>query len=123
MTLEAALGIGLVLSLAVLLLHVLAFGRDLLLVQEAARAGARVAATTTSDGAVARAVRASADGLPVQVSVTPTGRRAGDIARVQVRWQARIGPLRRLVTGQAVARVEPGVGLGAGRRSPGGGWP
>lgn len=104
------MGIAVVLLLVLLLLAVLGFARDLLLVQEAARAGARAAATTTSDAEVVRTARDAADGTPVSVTVTPRSRRAGDIAEVEVRWSATIGPLHRTVRARAVARVEPVVG-------------
>lgn len=109
-TLEAATGIAVVLLLVLLLLHVLAFGRDVLLVHEAARAGARAAATATSDAEVVRVARAAADGRAVRVSVSPGTRRAGDLARVEVRWTSSVGPLRPQVTARAVARVEEVVG-------------
>ena len=109
-TLEAAMGTAVVLLLVLLLFHVLAFGRDLLLVQEAARAGARVAATTTSDDAVVRLARDAADGMPVHVSISPPDRRAGDVVTVEVRWTSTVGPFSPTVRAHAVARVEPAVG-------------
>lgn len=107
---EAATGIAVVLLLMLLLFHVLAFGRDVLLVHEAARAGARAAATTTSDADVVRTARAAADGTPVVVTVAPQARRAGDLATVEVRWTSTVGPFRPLLRARAVARVEPVVG-------------
>lgn len=104
------MGTAVVLLLVVLLLHVLAFGRDLLVVHEAARAAARVAATTASDAEVVRVARDAADGRSVLVTVTPAARRAGDLAEVEVRWTSQVGRLRPTVYARAVARVEPAVG-------------
>lgn len=109
-TLEAAMGMAVVLLLVLLLLHVLAFGRDLLLVHEAARAGARAAATTSSEDEIVRVARAAADGTPVTVTVSPRGRRAGDLATVEVRWTSTVGPLRPTVRARAVARTEAVIG-------------
>lgn len=104
------MGIAVVLLLVLLLFEVLGFGRDVLLVHEAARAGARVAATTASDADVVEVARAAAEGMPVRVTVTPAGRRAGDLATVEVRWTSTVGPFRPGIRATAVARVEPVVG-------------
>lgn len=117
-TLEAALGVGLVVAAAVLLVHVLAFGRDVLLVHEAARAGARAAATSTGHAAVVRAAREAAPDLPITVSVVPAARQAGDLARVEVALTTTVGPLRPRVRARAAARVEPAVGPGMPRHGP-----
>ncbi len=109
-TLEAALGLGLVLLLVLLLVQTLAFGRDVLLVHDAARAGARAAAAVAGDAAAVRAAREAAEGLPIVVTVGPAARRAGDLAVVEVGVTSVVGPLRPHVRARAVARVEPGVG-------------
>lgn len=111
-TLEAVAGVAVVLVVAVLLLHVLAFGRDVLVVHEAARAGARAAAATAGEADAVRAAREVAEGLPVHVRVTPAGRREGDLVTVEVTVRRSVGPLSPQVRARAVSRVEPGVGAG-----------
>lgn len=91
------------------LLQVLGFGRDVLLVHEAARAGARAAATTLSDERVAAVAREAAGGMELSVTVSPADRGPGDLAEVEVRWTSRLGPLRPEVGARAVAQVEPGA--------------
>lgn len=109
-SLELALALPL-LALAVLAaLQSLALARDVLLAHEAARAGARAAATTVTTGPVLAAAEAAADGRPVRVTVSPGRRRPGDLARVDVRIEHRIGPHVVPVRAGAAARVEPGAG-------------
>lgn len=108
--LETAMSVAVVLVVLVGVLQVLGFARHLLLVHEAARAGARAAATTSDDGDVIRAATEASDGVPVRVTVAPPRRRAGDLAEVVVRSEVALGPLRPTVTARAASRVEPGVG-------------
>lgn len=85
--------------------------RDVLLAHEAARVGARAAATTSGVAAVVDAAREAAPELVLQVEVTPTTRRDGDLAVVVVRTSRRIGPVTHPISARAVARVEPAVGV------------
>lgn len=84
--------------------------RDVLLVHEAARAGARTAATTTGTPPVADAARRAAEELDLRVSVDPVARGDGDLVTVVVTTQRRVGPVTHTVSARAVARVEPAVG-------------
>lgn len=86
--------------------------RDVLLLHEAARAGARVAATTTGTAPVRTAATEAAPELALQVTVQPVQRRDGDLARVEVRATRTIGPVQHALRARAVARVEPSVGGG-----------
>ncbi|MEY3020176.1 MAG: hypothetical protein RLZZ272_1160 [Actinomycetota bacterium] len=108
LSLEAVLVLPVLTLLMLGLLQVAVLVRDVLIVHEAARAGARVAATTTGASAPTRAARAAApelDGLAV--SVVPVSRREGDLARVEVRATRRIGGVTHTVRARAVALVEP----------------
>jgi hypothetical protein len=85
--------------------------RDVLVLHEAARAGARTAATSTGTAPVVRAVQQAATELPdVEVVVTPADRRDGDLVRVRVEVDRRLGPLTHRLRAETVARVEPVVG-------------
>lgn len=108
--LETAAGMALVMLALLAILQVLGFARHLLLVHEAARAGARAAAATADDAEVIRAASEASDGVAIRVTVTPPDRASGDLAEVVVRSEASIGPLRSTVSARAAARVEPGVG-------------
>lgn len=108
-SLEAALGVTVLLLLAAMLLQVVGVGRGVLLVHEAARAGARAAATGAPDAAVAAVARDAADGLDVAVTVRPAARRPGDLVTVEVGWTGTLGPLRPEVAARSVVRVEPGA--------------
>jgi Flp pilus assembly protein TadG len=101
-----------VIALIVLgLLQVAAVGRDLLVLHEAARVGARVAATTSGTSTPERAVRAAAPELSeLEVAVVPASRRSGDLVVVEVRAVRRIGPVSHGLRASAVAQVEPIVG-------------
>jgi hypothetical protein len=93
------------------LLQIGAIVADTLVVHEAARAGARAAATSTGAGAPTRAAEQAApelDGLTVRV--TPVRRRTGDLVRVRVEVVREIGPVSHVISATATARVEPGVG-------------
>lgn len=100
-------------------LQVMVAARDVLVTQEAARAGARaIAATGRPDTAVDAARRAAGE-RDVRVVVDPPAPRPGDVLTVRVTAVGRLGPLRPVVTGKAVAVLEPGLlpaPGGAGRR-------
>lgn len=97
--------------LVVALLQVAALVSDALVLHDAARAGARAAATSTGTGPVARAVGDAAPELDgIRVRVDPIVRRDGDLARVEVRITRQIGPVRHQLRATAVSRVEPAVG-------------
>jgi len=86
-------------------------GRDLLVLHEAARVGARVAATTSGTTAPERAARAAAPELRgLVVEVAPTVRSDGDLVVVVVSAEHRLGPVTRTLEARAIARVEPVVG-------------
>jgi Flp pilus assembly protein TadG len=100
-----------VLALLVLgLLEVAGLARDVLVAHEAARAGARVAATTSGVEPVVRAAREAAPEVELDVSVSPATRRDGDLARVTVTVRRRVAGTGMPVRASAVARVEPAVG-------------
>ncbi len=110
LSLELALSLPLVALAVLLVFHAMTYARDALLVQEAARAGARAAATSTSPRAVEQAARDAASPAHVTVAVSPPHRRAGDLAVVEVSMVSRAGLGKHTVHGRAVAQVEPGVG-------------
>lgn len=111
LSLEAVLVLPVLALLVLGLFQVAAVGRDVLLLHEAARAGARVAATTTGTDAPTRAALAAAPELSgMQVSVEPRARRAGDLVTVRVSSVRRIGPVTHLLSARALAHVEPSVG-------------
>jgi Flp pilus assembly protein TadG len=109
--------------LALLILSLLEVGglvRDVLVAHEAARAGARAAATTTGSAPVVAAARAAAPEIDVRVEVVPVTRRDGDLARVTVVVQRRFAGTSVPIRATALARVEPAVGtMPSGSRSPG----
>ncbi len=111
LSLEAVMVLPILALLVVALLQVAALVTDTLLLHEAARAGARTAATTTGSEPVARAARQAAPELEgMQVRVEPVVRRDGDLARVEVRLTRQIGPVRHPLRAVAFGRVEPAVG-------------
>ena len=110
LSLEAVWVLPALALLVVGLLSAVGLVRDVLLLHEAARAGARTAATTTGQDAVVTAARRAAPELELTVTVRPTARRDGDLAQVEVRTSRTIGPVRHPLTARAVARVEPAVG-------------
>jgi Flp pilus assembly protein TadG len=91
-------------------LELVGVARDVLVAHEAARAGARAAATSTSDTVVEETVRAAAPEIEPRVSVSPRRRTEGDLAVVRVTVERRIGPVRHTVSARAVAVVEPVAG-------------
>jgi hypothetical protein len=115
LSLESVLLLPVVALLVLGLLGAVGIVRDVLVLHEAARAGARVAATTTGTEPVIRAAREAAPELPgLRVVVTPSTRRDGDLARVRVELERRLGPVTHRLRASTVARVEPAVGVGAG---------
>jgi hypothetical protein len=111
LSLEVVLMLPVVAVVVIGLVQVAALGRDLLVLHEAARVGARVAATTSGATAPERAARAAAPELAgLAVSVTPAVRADGDLVRVEVSAEHRLGPVTRTLRAAAIARVEPGVG-------------
>jgi len=110
LSLEVVLLLPVVALLVLGLLQVAALGRDVLLLHEAARVGARVAATTTGSAAPERAARAAApELLGLVVQVVPAVRADGDLVVVTVQTERRLGPVTRTLRAQALARVEPVV--------------
>jgi Flp pilus assembly protein TadG len=121
LSLEAVLVLPILALLVGGLLGMVGVVRDVLILHEAARAGARAAATTTGTDPVVRAVRQAAPELPdVRVRVTPTSRRAGDLVRVRVHVDRSLGPVSHRLRASTVARVEPVVGSGTGPGSTAG---
>jgi Flp pilus assembly protein TadG len=111
LSLEAVLVLPVVALLIVGMIQVAALGRDLLVLHEAARVGARVAATTSGTTAPERAARAAAPELGgLVVEVAPTVRSDGDLVVVVVSAEHRLGPVTRTLEARAIARVEPVVG-------------
>jgi Flp pilus assembly protein TadG len=111
LTLEVVLMLPVIAIVVIGLIQVAALGRDLLMLHEAARMGARVAATTSGTTAPERAARAAAPELAgLVVSVTPAVRTDGDLVRVEVSAEHRLGPMIRTLRAAAIARVEPVVG-------------
>jgi len=110
LSLEVVMMLPIIALLVLGLLQVAAFGRDLLMLHEAARVGARVAATTSGTSAPERAARAAAPELAgLIVEVIPAVRADGDLVVVTVRAERSMGPVTRTLTAEALARVEPTV--------------
>lgn len=109
-SLELALATPALFLLLLLVFHAAVFGRDVLLVQTAARQGARVAATSTEDSAVRAAVVEALDGRQAAVTVSPRGH-PGSLVRVTVTLTSAAGVGRHpTVRATAAAAVEPVVG-------------
>lgn len=104
--LEFALHLPLVALLVVAVLSLVGVVRASLLLHEAARVGARVAAVDADDAAVARAVVRVA-GADVQVEVGP--RRPDQLVAVEVRSRHRVMGLGHDLAARSVAMVEPVV--------------
>ena len=104
--LEFALALPLVALLVVGVLSLVAVVRTTLVVQEAARVGARLAAVHADDAPVVRGVVAVA-GPDAVVQVGP--RRVGEVVTVDVRVQQELLGAERSVAGRAAAMVEPVV--------------
>jgi Flp pilus assembly protein TadG len=111
LSLESVLVLPVLALLVVGVLEVAAVTRDVLVAHEAARAGARAAATSTGTAAVERAARQAAPELEeVVVLVDPVTRRDGDVVRVTVSSRRAVLGVPTTVRASAVARVEPAVG-------------
>ena len=107
-SLELALAIPLLFLLLLVVFHAATLGRDALLVQDAARQGARVAATTADRSDVVAAVTEAVDGRQVTVSISGA-RRPGGLVTVAVTMASKAGRGGTTVTGEAAAAVEPGT--------------
>ncbi|MEX2505117.1 MAG: TadE/TadG family type IV pilus assembly protein, partial [Egicoccus sp.] len=119
LSLEAVLVLPVVALLAIGLLDTVTVLRDVLLLHEAARVGARVAATTTDNGAVANAARDAVPELAgVRLAVTPEHRAPGDVLTVTAAVSRRVGPTSLSLSATAHARVEPSVGAGGAQTWP-----
>lgn len=111
MTFEMGMLLPVMAIMLTLLVLFAGVARDQIILHEGARAGARAAATTTDDAEVIRRVREAAPELrDLRVTVVPSGRRDGDIARVVV-YARRSYPfgIQQTLRAQANSRVEPGV--------------
>ncbi len=110
LSLESVLLLPLIAVVVAGLLQLTALLTDTLLVHEAARAGVRVAATTTDDAAVARAAAGAAPELEgLRVEVDPSDRRSGDVVRVVVSVDRTLGGVVHTLRATTHARVEPVV--------------
>jgi hypothetical protein len=110
LSLEWVMTLPVVAILAALVLAAGFLVRDVLVLQEAARVGARVASTTAGDQAVSLAVQDAAPELAdgrLTVRVAPPLRRSGDQVEVEVVAHRRYGPLSQRLRARSVARVEP----------------
>jgi hypothetical protein len=115
LSLEYVLVLPVLASLLLLVLGVGALVRDVLVLQESARVGARVASTTGGDLAARWAVQDAAPELadgPFTVRITPALRQAGDQVQVEVSAERRYGPFARQLRARSTARVEPIVDHG-----------
>lgn len=119
-SLEWVLALPLLALVVVGLLEVGGIVRDALLVHDAARAGARAAATSTGTAAVEDAVGASVASLDPRVDVVPRERAAGELVEVTVSIERTLGPVTHPISARAVARVEPAVGPRIARPEPAG---
>ena len=108
-SLEWVLALPLLALVVVGLLEVGGIVRDVLLLHDAARAGARAAATSTGTASVQDAVAASAGALDPHVEVAPRDRTAGTLVEVRVSVERDLGPVTHPLSARAVARVEPAV--------------
>lgn len=118
LSLEAVMMLPILALLVMVLMETAVVIRDVLVVHEAARAGARAAATTTGADPVIAAARGAAPELAIEVVVSPVARGDGDIAQVIVTARRHIGPMPHRIEARAVARVEPAVGTTARHRPP-----
>jgi Flp pilus assembly protein TadG len=109
LSLELALTVPALFLLLLLVFHGAVYARDALIVQGAAREGARAASTTTDDTVVADVVRDALDGRDAVVVVAPR-QSPGDVVRVTVTMRSAAGRGGLEITASAAALVEPGVG-------------
>lgn len=109
LSLEWVLTVPVMLLLGALIVSAGYLVRDVLILQEAARVGARTASTTAGQQAVSAAVYDAAPELGggLAVSVTPLARRPGDHVEVVVTTTRKYGPLSRRLVARSTARVEP----------------
>ncbi len=115
LSLEWVLTIPVVVVIASLVVCAGFIVRDVLVLQEAARVGARVASTTSGDLPVRWAVNDAAPELadgPLSVRVSPPQRASGDQVQVEVVAERRYGPLTQQLRARSTARVEPVVDHG-----------
>jgi Flp pilus assembly protein TadG len=117
LSLEAVMLLPVLALLVVGLVQTATLLRDVLLVHEAARAGARAAATSTGTAAPVDAAERAAPELDLVVIVTPPERVDGDLASVSVTARRTLGPVEHTVRATAVARVEPAVRPGGLERA------
>lgn len=110
LSLEWVLSVPVMAILAALVVAAGFVVRDVLVLQEAARVGARVASTTAGEQAVTWAVHDAAPELadgPLTIRVSPAVRRSGDQVQVEVTAERRYGPLSHRLRARSTARVEP----------------
>jgi hypothetical protein len=109
LSLEWVLTVPVMVLLAALVVAAGYLVRDVLVLQEAARVGARTASTTAGQHAVRAAVHDAAPELGggLAVAVTPMSRRPGDHVEVVVTTTRRYGPLSHRLVARSTARVEP----------------
>lgn len=109
LSLEWVLTVPVMMLLAALVVAAGFIVRDVMLLQEAARVGARVAATTAGQQPVRAAVHDAAPELRggMAVAVSPMVRRPGDHVEVVVTTTRRYGPLSHRLVARSTARVEP----------------
>jgi hypothetical protein len=111
LSLEAVLVLPVLALLVGGLLATVGIVRDVLVLHEGARVGVRAAATSTGTAPVLRAVHDAVPELPdVRVFVTPAQRTDGELVRVRLEVDRRLGPVTHRLRASAVARVEPVVG-------------
>lgn len=91
-TVEFALVLPLVMLVFLAGMHLVAYSRNQVLVVNSARAAARVAMTTGSEDAIAKAGRLAAPGLaPDRLTFEVTGeRRPGEMVRVKAKYRYEI---------------------------------
>ncbi|MBS3941739.1 MAG: hypothetical protein KG028_12345 [Actinobacteria bacterium] len=115
LSLEAVFVLPVIALLALGLLNTVTVLRDVLLLHEAARVGARVAATSTDRSVVANAARAAAPELAgIELTVTPPSWEPGDVVTVRVSATRRVGSTSLALRATAHARAEPTLGEGIG---------
>jgi len=103
LSLEFALTVPLLFVLVMVVFNAAMLGRDALLVQSAAREGARAAAVTDERAAVTLAADRALGGRPASVAVVEDG----DLVRVTVTMTSRVAGLGVELTASATARAEP----------------
>lgn len=117
LTLEFAMTLPILAMVLALLLAAGSVVRDVLVLQEAARVGARVASTTGGDQAARWAAQDAAPelaGSALTVRVSPAIRRPGDQVQVEITVARSYGPLTRELRARSTARVEPILDEGVG---------